>query len=69
MNMNRRQALAGLVSLVGAATFIGFVSGILGFCSGLFLSRAIRALKLRRGVHALMRRARIGSTAGAAPTR
>ena len=56
-------------SIVGAATFIGFVSGILGFCSGLFLSRAIRALKLRRGVHALMRRARIGSTAGAAPTR
>jgi hypothetical protein len=39
-------------SIVGTATFIGSVSVILGFCSGLFLSRAIRALKLRRGVHA-----------------
>jgi hypothetical protein len=55
-------------SIVGAATFIGFVSGILGFCSGVFLSRAIRALKFAAWC-ALMRRARIGSTAGAAPTR
>jgi hypothetical protein len=37
-------------SIVGAVTFIGCVSVILGFCSGLFLSRAIRALSLRRGV-------------------
>jgi hypothetical protein len=37
-------------SIVGTATFIGSVSVILGFCSGLFLSRAIRALNLWRGV-------------------
>lgn len=37
-------------SIVGAVTFIGCVSVTLGFCSGLFLSRAIRALSLRRGV-------------------
>lgn len=37
-------------SIVGEASFIGCVSAILGFCSGLFLSRAIRALSLRRGV-------------------
>jgi hypothetical protein len=37
-------------SIVGTAAFIGCASAILGFCSGLFLSRAIRALYLRRGV-------------------
>jgi hypothetical protein len=37
-------------SLVGAGTFIAGVSAILGFCSGLFLSRALRALNVRRGV-------------------
>jgi len=37
-------------SIVGAATATACVSVILGFCSGLFLSRAIRALSLQRGV-------------------
>jgi hypothetical protein len=39
-------------SIVGAETFIGGVSAVLGFCSGLFLSRAIRALNVRRAVPA-----------------
>jgi len=37
-------------SIVGAPIFIACASGILGFCSGLFLSRAIRVLGLLRGV-------------------
>src|SRR5262245_31571067 len=38
--------------IVGAVGFVGSVSVILGSCSGLFLSRAVRTLSLRHAVHA-----------------
>ena len=38
--------------LVGTVGFIGCVSVILGSCSGLFLSRAMRTLSLQHAVHA-----------------
>jgi hypothetical protein len=38
--------------LVGTVRFVGCVSVILGCCSGLFLSRAMRTLSLQHAVHA-----------------